>query len=140
MAEEARGICVRDVSSMSLSSRTRRFEEFRQADLPVWADTRDGVHKELALYGDDWAHIRQHPSRGSTCVRVSELVSCGRWSTTVVVPVASTSGRPCGYHPLCPNSALEEMKVVEKVSEDAMSVVGQQDLIVSPLSSCRRRG
>ncbi|KAG7340128.1 30S ribosomal protein S19e [Nitzschia inconspicua] len=60
MAEEARGICVRDVPApafiLAYAEHLKNSDKF---ELPVWADTiKTGVFKELAPYGDDWYYIR----------------------------------------------------------------------------------
>jgi hypothetical protein len=101
--QKKRVVFVCGMFPRSLSSRTRSLKNSDKFDLPVWADSQDGVHKELGLHTVMTGYIRQHPLRvRSTCVRVSELVSC-REEPTVVVPVSHFRG-PCGYHPLCPNS------------------------------------
>lgn len=60
MAEEARGICVRDVKADAFI--TEYAEHLKNSDkfeLPVWSDTvKTACFKELAPYGDDWYYIR----------------------------------------------------------------------------------
>jgi small subunit ribosomal protein S19e len=60
MAEEARAICVRDVSAASfIKAYAEHLKNSDKFDLPVWADTvKTGVFKDLAPYGDDWYYIR----------------------------------------------------------------------------------
>ena len=60
MAEEARGICVRDVPApafiLAYAEHLKNSDKF---ELPVWADTvKTGTFKELAPYGEDWYYIR----------------------------------------------------------------------------------
>lgn len=60
MAEEARGICVRDISAKAfIESYAEHLKNSDKFELPVWSDTvKTGVFKELAPYGDDWYYIR----------------------------------------------------------------------------------
>ncbi|GKY96155.1 hypothetical protein MPSEU_000575500 [Mayamaea pseudoterrestris] len=58
--EEARGVCVRDVSATDfIKAYAEHLKNSDKFDLPVWADTiKTSVAKELAPYGDDWYYIR----------------------------------------------------------------------------------
>jgi len=60
MAEESRGICVRDVAARPfIDAYAEHLKNSDKFELPVWADTvKTGVFKELAPYGDDWYYIR----------------------------------------------------------------------------------
>lgn len=60
MAEESRGICVRDVSAKDfIKAYAEHLKNSDKFDLPVWADTvKTSVVKELAPYGDDWYYVR----------------------------------------------------------------------------------
>lgn len=60
MAEESRGICVRDVAARPfIEAYAEHLKNSDQFEAPVWADTvKTAVFKELAPYGDDWYYIR----------------------------------------------------------------------------------
>jgi small subunit ribosomal protein S19e len=60
MAEEERGICVRDVAADAfIKSYAEHLKNSDKFELPVWADlVKTGTFKELAPYGDDWYYIR----------------------------------------------------------------------------------
>ena len=60
MAEEARGICVRDVAARAfIDAYAEHLKNSDKFELPVWSDTvKTAVFKELAPYGDDWYYIR----------------------------------------------------------------------------------
>ena len=60
MAEEARGICVRDVKAdQFIEAYAEHLKNSDKFELPVWSDTiKTAVFKELAPYGDDWYYIR----------------------------------------------------------------------------------
>ena len=60
MAEEARGICVRDVTAPAfIEAYAEHLKNSDKFELPVWSDTvKTAVFKELAPYGDDWYYIR----------------------------------------------------------------------------------
>jgi small subunit ribosomal protein S19e len=135
MAEEARGICVRDVSSTEfIKSYAEHLKNSDKFDLPVWADTvKTGVHKELAPYGDDWYYIRAASIARKVYLRPGIGVGqLQKW-------YGGAYRRGARRQHFREASAgiirsvliqLEEMKVVEKVSGGGRraSVVGQQDL------------
>mmetsp|Transcript_2709 Transcript_2709/g.3101 ORF Transcript_2709/g.3101 Transcript_2709/m.3101 type:complete len:150 (+) Transcript_2709:317-766(+) len=60
MAEEERGICVRDVAAKDfIEAYAEHLKNSDKFELPVWADlVKTGTFKELAPYGDDWYYIR----------------------------------------------------------------------------------
>src|SRR5210317_1361731 len=60
MAEETRGICVRDVPAKAfITAYAEHLKNSDKFELPVWADlVKTSVAKELAPYGDDWYYIR----------------------------------------------------------------------------------
>src|SRR6056300_506062 len=60
MAEEARGICVRDVKADAfIAEYAEHLKNSDKFELPVWSDTvKTACFKELAPYGDDWYYIR----------------------------------------------------------------------------------
>jgi small subunit ribosomal protein S19e len=140
MAEEARGICVRDVSSTEfIKSYAEHLKNSDKFDLPVWADTvKTGVHKELAPYGDDWYYIRAASIARKVYLRPGIGVGqLQKWYGGAYRRGARRSHfRGPGYHPPV-LIQREEMKVVEKVSEDAGVL---SDSRFDRIASCRRRG
>ena len=60
MAEEERGICVRDVAADAfIKAYAEHLKNSDKFELPVWADlVKTATFKELAPYGDDWYYIR----------------------------------------------------------------------------------
>ena len=60
MAEEERGICVRDVAAKAfIEAYAEHLKNSDKFELPVWADlVKTATFKELAPYGDDWYYIR----------------------------------------------------------------------------------
>jgi small subunit ribosomal protein S19e len=60
MAEEARGICVRDVAARPfIEAYAEHLKNSDKFEAPVWSDTvKTAAFKELAPYGDDWYYIR----------------------------------------------------------------------------------
>jgi small subunit ribosomal protein S19e len=60
MAEEERGICVRDVAADAfITAYAEHLKNSDKFELPVWSDlVKTGTFKELAPYGDDWYYIR----------------------------------------------------------------------------------
>jgi small subunit ribosomal protein S19e len=60
MAEETRGICVRDVSAKAfIKAYAEHLKNSDKFELPTWADlVKTSVANELAPYGDDWYYIR----------------------------------------------------------------------------------
>jgi small subunit ribosomal protein S19e len=135
MAEEARGICVRDVSSTEfIKSYAEHLKNSDKFDLPVWADTvKTGVHKELAPYGDDWYYIRAASIARKVYLRPGIGVGqLQKWYGGAYRRGARRSHFRLASAGIIRSVLiqLEEMKVVEKVSGGGRraSVVGQQDL------------
>ncbi len=60
MAEETRGICVRDVPAKAfIAAYAEHLKNSDKFECPIWADlVKTSVAKELAPYGDDWYYIR----------------------------------------------------------------------------------
>lgn len=135
MAEEARGICVRDVPATEfIKAYAEHLKNSDKFDLPVWADTvKTGVFKELAPYGDDWYYIRAASIARKVYLRPGTGVGqLRKWYGGNYRRGARTE------HFRKANAGvirsvllqLEEMRVVEKISQGGrrVTVVGQQDL------------
>ena len=135
MAEEARGICVRDVSATEfIKAYAEHLKNSDKFDLPVWADTvKTGVFKELAPYGDDWYYIRAASIARKVYLRPGiGIGQVQKWYGGNYRRGTRTE------HFRKANSGiirsvliqLEEMKVMEKVEAGGRRVttVGQQDL------------
>lgn len=135
MAEEARGICVRDVSATAfIKAYAEHLKNSDKFDLPVWADTvKTGVFKELAPYGDDWYYIRAASIARKVYLRPGTGIGqLQKWYGGNYRRGTRTE------HFRKANSGiirsvllqLEEMKVVEKLEAGGRRVttVGQQDL------------
>ena len=135
MAEEARGICVRDVSATEfIKAYAEHLKNSDKFDLPVWADTvKTGVFKELAPYGDDWYYIRAASIARKVYLRPGiGIGQLQKWYGGNYRRGTRTE------HFRKANSGiirsvliqLEEMKVMEKVEAGGRRVttVGQQDL------------
>jgi small subunit ribosomal protein S19e len=135
MAEEARGICVRDVNSAAfITAYAEHLKNSDKFELPVWSDTvKTGVFKELAPYGDDWYYIRAasiarkvylRPGLGTGMLQKWYGGSYRRGARTEHFRKASAGVIRSVL------IQLEEMKVVEKLSNGGRQVttVGQQDL------------
>lgn len=135
MAEEARGICVRDVSAAAfIKAYAEHLKNSDKFELPVWADTvKTGVFKELAPYGDDWYYIRAASIARKVYLRpgigVGQLQkwyggSYSRGARTEHFRKASAGVIRSVL------LQLEEMKVMEKLENGGRQVsrVGQQDL------------
>jgi len=60
MAEEERGICVRDVAADAfIEAYAEHLKNSDKFELPVWSDlVKTSTTKELAPYGDDWYYVR----------------------------------------------------------------------------------
>jgi small subunit ribosomal protein S19e len=135
MAEEARGICVRDVkASAFIAAYAEHLKNSDKFELPVWADTvKTGVFKELAPYGDDWYYIRAAsiarkvylcPGLGVGQLQKWYGGSYRRGARTEHFRKASAGVIRSVL------LQLEEMKVMEKLENGGRQVsrVGQQDL------------
>ena len=135
MAEEARGICVRDVKAPAfIEAYAEHLKNSDKFDLPVWSDTvKTAVFKELAPYGDDWYYIRAASIARKIYLRPGLGVGqLQKWYGGSYRRGARTE------HFRKANSGvirsvllqLEEMKVVEKLPTGGrrVTVVGQQDL------------
>ena len=135
MAEEARGICVRDVAATAfIAAYAEHLKNSDKFDLPVWADTvKTAVFKELAPYGDDWYYTRAASIARKVYLRPGiGIGQLQKWYG------GSYRNGTRSEHFRKANSGiirsvllqLEEMKVVEKVSKGGrrVTVVGQQDL------------
>jgi small subunit ribosomal protein S19e len=135
MAEEARGICVRDVPAKDfIKAYAEHLKNSDKFDLPVWSDTiKTGVFKELAPYGDDWYYIRAASIARKVYLRPGiGIGQLQKW-------YGGSYRRGCRTEHFRKASSgvirsvllqLEEMKVVEKLGSGGrqMTVVGQQDL------------
>mmetsp|Transcript_76544 Transcript_76544/g.106296 ORF Transcript_76544/g.106296 Transcript_76544/m.106296 type:complete len:152 (-) Transcript_76544:13-468(-) len=135
MAEEARGICVRDVAAPAfIEAYAEHLKNSDKFELPVWSDTvKTAVFKELAPYGDDWYYIRAASIARKVYLRPGVGVGMLRkWYGGSYRKGTRTE------HFRKANSGiirsvllqLEEMKVVEKLPGGGRRVttVGQQDL------------
>lgn len=137
MAEEARGICVRDVQATAfIKAYAEHLKNSDKFDLPVWTDTvKTAVFKELAPYGDDWYYIRAasiarkvylHPGIGIGALQKWYGGSYRRGTRTEHFRKANSGIIRSVL------LQLEEMKVVEKAAAGGhgrrVTVVGQQDL------------
>lgn len=135
MAEEARGICVRDVAAVDfINSYAEHLKNSDKFDLPVWSDTvKTSVAKELAPYGDDWYYIRAASIARKVYLRPGVGIGqLQKWyGSTYRNGTRSEHFRKASSGVIrSVLIQLEEMKVVEKVGSGGrrVSVVGQQDL------------
>lgn len=135
MAEEARGICVRDVPAPAfIEAYAEHLKNSDKFEIPVWADTvKTGVFKELAPYGEDWYYIRAASIARKVYLRPGVGVGMlQKWYGGRNRRGARTE------HFRKANSGvirsvliqLQEMRVVEPVTKGGRRVttVGQQDL------------
>ena len=135
MAEEARGICVRDVTAPAfIKAYAEHLKNSDKFELPVWADTvKTATFKELAPYGDDWYYIRAasiarkvylHPGIGVGQLQKWYGGNNRRGARTEHFRKAASGIIRSVL------LQLEEMKVTEKLSGGGRRVtrVGQQDL------------
>ena len=135
MAEEARGICVRDVSATSfIKAYAELLKNSDKFDLPVWADTiKTSVIKELAPYGDDWYYIRAASIARKVYLRPGiGIGQLQKWYGGAYRRGARTEHFRKAASGVIRSVLLqlEEMKVVEKLESGGrrVTVVGQQDL------------
>jgi small subunit ribosomal protein S19e len=135
MAEEARGICVRDVPATEfIKAYAEHLKNSDKFDLPVWADTvKTGVFKELAPYGDDWYYIRAASIARRVYLRPGiGLGQLQKWYGGSYRKGTRTEHFRKAAAGILRSVLLqlEDMKVVEKVSTGGrrVTVVGQQDL------------
>jgi len=135
MAEEARGICVRDVSAVSfIKAYAEHLKNSDKFDLPVWADTiKTSVANELAPYGDDWYYIRAASIARKVYLRPGVGIGqLQKWYGGSYRRGARTEHFRKAASGVIRSVLLqlEEMKVVEKLESGGRRVttVGQQDL------------
>ena len=135
MAEEARGICVRDVNSAAfIVAYAEHLKNSDKFELPVWSDTvKTGVFKELAPYGDDWYYIRAASIARKVYLRPGVGVGMlQKWYGGSYRRGARTEHFRKASSGVIRSVMiqLEEMKVVEKLPNGGRQVttVGQQDL------------
>lgn len=135
MAEEARGICVRDVAAPAfIKAYAEHLKNSDKFEAPVWSDTvKTAVFKELAPYGDDWYYIRAASIARKVYLRPGLGVGMlQKW-------YGGNYDRGARTEHFRKSSAgiirsvliqLEEMKVLEKLPSGGRRVttVGQQDL------------
>jgi small subunit ribosomal protein S19e len=135
MAEEARGICVRDVPAKAfIAAYAEHLKNSDKFELPVWADTvKTSVTKELAPYGDDWYYIRA----ASIARKVYLRPGVGVGALQIWYGGAYRRGTRTEHFRKASAGIirsvllqLEEMKVLEKLPTGGRRVtrVGQQDL------------
>lgn len=135
MAEEERGICVRDVSAKAfIEAYAEHLKNSDKFELPVWSDTvKTGCFKELAPYGDDWYYIRAASIARKVYLRPGLGVGqLQKWYGGSYHRGARTEHFRKASAGIIRSVLLqlEEMKVTEKVSNGGRRVtrVGQQDL------------
>jgi len=135
MAEEARGICVRDVSAKDfIEAYAEHLKNSDKFELPVWADTvKTAVFKELAPYGDDWYYIRAASIARKVYLRPGIGVGqLQKWYGGSYRNGAKTEHFRKASAGIIRSVLLqlENMKVTEKTSTGGrqMTRVGQQDL------------
>jgi small subunit ribosomal protein S19e len=135
MAEEARGICVRDVAATEfIKAYAEHLKNSDKFDLPVWADTvKTGVFKELAPYGDDWYYIRAASIARKVYLRPGTGIGqLQKWYGGNYRRGARTEHFRKAASGVIRSVLiqLEEMRVVEQLPSGGrrVTVVGQQDL------------
>jgi small subunit ribosomal protein S19e len=135
MAEEDRGICVRDVSARAfIQAYADHLKNSDKFELPVWADTvKTAVFKELAPYGDDWYYIRA--ASIARKVYLQPGIGVGqlqRWYGGSYHKGTRTEHFRKASRGIIRSVLLqlEEMKVTEKLENGGRQIsrVGQQDL------------
>jgi small subunit ribosomal protein S19e len=135
MAEEARGICVRDVKADAfISEYAEHLKNSDKFELPVWSDTvKTGCFKELAPYGDDWYYIRAASIARKVYLRPGVGVGMlQKWYGGAYRRGARTEHFRKASAGIIRSVLiqLENMRVVEKMPNGGrrMTTVGQQDL------------
>jgi small subunit ribosomal protein S19e len=135
MAEEARGICVRDVAARPfIEAYAEHLKNSDKFEAPVWSDTvKTGVFKELAPYGDDWYYIRAASIARKIYLRPGLGVGMlQKWYGGAYRRGARTEHFRKASAGIIRSVLiqLQEMKVVESLPSGGrrMSTVGQQDL------------
>ena len=135
MAEEARGICVRDISAAQfIEAYAEHLKNSDKFELPVWADTvKTAVFKELAPYGDDWYYIRAASIARKVYLRPGVGVGqLQKWYGGAYRRGTRTEHFRKASAGIIRSVLLqlEEMKVVEKLENGGRQIsrVGQQDL------------
>ena len=136
MAEEERGICVRDVSAKAfIEAYAEHLKNSDKFELPVWADlVKTATINELAPYGEDWYYIRAASIARKIYLRPG--LGVGQLRKWYGGPSKNNGVRH--QHFKRANAGiirsvliqLEEMKVTEQCDKGGrrMSRVGQQDL------------
>jgi small subunit ribosomal protein S19e len=135
MAEEARGICVRDVKADAfISEYAEHLKNSDKFELPVWSDTvKTGCFKELAPYGDDWYYIRAASIARKVYLRPGVGVGMlQKWYGGAYRRGARTEHFRKASAGIIRSVLiqLENMRVVENMPNGGrrMTTVGQQDL------------
>lgn len=135
MAEEERGICVRDVAPKDfIEAYAEHLKNSDKFELPVWADlVKTGTFKELAPYGDDWFYIRAASIARRVYLKPGTGVgSLRRWYGGAYRNGVRHQRFTKANGGIVRNvlSQLENMKVCEKTENGGrkMTRVGQQDL------------
>lgn len=135
MAEEARGICVRDVKAdQFIEAYAEHLKNSDKFELPVWSDTiKTAVFKELAPYGDDWYYIRAASIARKVYLRPGVGVGMlQKWYGGSYRRGARTEHFRKASAGVIRSVLiqLEDMRVVEKLPNGGRRVttVGQQDL------------
>jgi len=135
MAEEARGICVRDVAARPfIEAYAEHLKNSDKFELPVWSDTiKTACFKELAPYGEDWYYIRAASIARKVYLRPGVGVGMlQKWYGGTYRRGARTEHFRKASAGIIRSVLiqLEEMKVIEKSENGGrqISTVGQQDL------------
>jgi small subunit ribosomal protein S19e len=135
MAEEARGITVRDVApSAFIAAYALHLKNSDKFELPKWTDVvKTGTNKELAPYDADWYYTRAaavarkvylQPGLGVGALQKKFGGSRNRGTRTF------TFGKAAGGIIRNILQQLEEIKVIEISAKGGRTIsrVGQQDL------------
>ena len=136
MAEETRGICVRDVPAKAfISAYAEHLKNSDKFECPIWADlVKTSVAHELVPYGDDWYYIRAASIARKVYLRpglgVGQLRKWYGRATGVKSVQASHFRKANAGIIRSVLIQLEGMKVTEQCESGGrkMTRVGQQDL------------